>query len=91
MEKYEIWCYFYTDINECTSNTQNCHSNATCNNTDGSFTCACNSGYTGDGINCTGMSWDTNHVITQLQSLKNAEICQNKDLVFPFWIYFKTY
>jgi EGF domain len=30
----------------------NCDVNAVCTNTDGSFTCACNSGYTGDGTSC---------------------------------------
>ena len=31
-----------------------CHSNATCNNTDGSYTCTCNFAYSGDGFTCTG-------------------------------------
>lgn len=41
-----------TDINECTANSDNCHANATCTNTTGSFTCMCNSGYTGSGVSC---------------------------------------
>ena len=40
------------DIDECLSDP--CHSNATCNNTDGSFTCTCISGYSGDGFQCMG-------------------------------------
>ena len=43
-----------SEINECTSGTHNCHSNATCTNTDGSFTCACVTGYTGNGVTCAG-------------------------------------
>ena len=31
-----------------------CHANATCNNTEGSYTCACNTGYYGDGVSCNG-------------------------------------
>ena len=31
----------------------NCHENAQCINTEGSFTCFCNPGYSGDGFNCT--------------------------------------
>ena len=31
-----------------------CHVDATCTNTDGSFTCACKPGYTGNGTDCTG-------------------------------------
>ena len=44
----------FSEINECTSGTHNCHSNATCTNTDGSFTCACVTGYTGNGVTCAG-------------------------------------
>ena len=40
------------DIDECSSDP--CHSNATCNNTIGSFTCTCVSGYSGDGFQCIG-------------------------------------
>ncbi|XP_076821613.1 uncharacterized protein LOC143468345 isoform X3 [Clavelina lepadiformis] len=40
------------DIDECNLNLDNCDENAECTNTDGSFTCTCNSGYTGDGMNC---------------------------------------
>ena len=43
----------FTDINECDKHTDDCHHNATCFNTDGSYTCACNPGYIGDGrTNC---------------------------------------
>ena len=43
----------FSDINECQTKFT-CHSNATCNNTDGSYICQCNPGYSGDGFNCTG-------------------------------------
>ena len=42
----------YLDINEC-SNSNSCHSNATCKNSDGSYTCTCMSGYSGNGTHCT--------------------------------------
>ena len=48
----------FSDNNECTLGTHNCHANATCNNTDGSFTCACDTGYSGNGVNCTGIQKD---------------------------------
>ena len=44
---------YLTDINECENGDDNCNENANCTNTEGSFTCSCNPGYTGDGVNCT--------------------------------------
>ena len=44
---------FFIDINECEMEIDNCHENATCNNTFGSFECTCNAGFEGDGVNCT--------------------------------------
>lgn len=42
------------DRDECADNTDNCGDNATCTNTEGSFTCACNApAWRGDGITCT--------------------------------------
>ncbi|MCY1075788.1 FG-GAP-like repeat-containing protein [Archangium lansingense] len=43
------------DVNECAAGTDNCNENATCTNTAGSFTCACNAGYEGDGVTCTNI------------------------------------
>ncbi|HRE88991.1 MAG TPA: fibrinogen-like YCDxxxxGGGW domain-containing protein [Myxococcota bacterium] len=43
-----------TDIDECAANTDDCHANAVCTNTAGSFTCACLGGAAyGDGRACT--------------------------------------
>ena len=42
------------DIDECSWNSHTCDANAVCNNTRGSYTCACKLGYSGDGKNCTG-------------------------------------
>jgi hypothetical protein len=43
-----------TDVNECEMRTHDCHDNATCTNTNGSFTCTCINGFYGNGLNCTG-------------------------------------
>ena len=47
---YNLLC---TDINECVSGSAECHNNATCTNTEGSYECSCDTGFTGDGFNCT--------------------------------------
>ena len=44
--------YHFIDIDECASTP--CDKNATCANTDGSFICTCNTGYSGDGFACEG-------------------------------------
>ena len=43
------------DIDECAEDRDNCHDNATCINTIGSFECVCLPGFTGDGVvSCEG-------------------------------------
>ena len=49
---------FIADIDECATVIDNCHENASCNNTFGSFECACNVGFDGDGVNCTSKAGD---------------------------------
>ena len=44
----------FPDIDECSAG-HTCDSSATCHNSDGSYLCVCNSGYTGDGQTCQGM------------------------------------
>ena len=44
----------FIDIDECSRWIDNCHSNAYCTNTDGSFLCTCGIGYTGNGTACEG-------------------------------------
>ena len=47
-----------SDIDECEKETHNCDMNAFCVNIEGSYTCMCNDGYSGDGHNgtCEGTS-----------------------------------
>ena len=47
----------FTDIDECETMTDDCDENADCINTEGSFECVCQPGYTGDGKDCEGMDW----------------------------------
>ena len=48
-------CKLFADINECEQDPYPCHESALCYNTDGSFYCECQEGFTGDGLTaCTG-------------------------------------
>jgi hypothetical protein len=42
------------DIDECFEDSHNCHVNAKCTDTEGSFFCTCTSGYSGNGTYCQG-------------------------------------
>jgi hypothetical protein len=47
--------HYHLDVDECLNNLDNCAVGiATCTNTQGSYTCACNTGYAGDGRQCVG-------------------------------------
>lgn len=46
--------YDIADINECEFENQNdCHMNSTCTDTDGSYQCTCDIGFSGNGVNCS--------------------------------------
>ena len=69
----ELWT---ADVNECTRGTDRCHHHATCYNTEGSYTCSCNPGYTGSGRSCIGKC--TNHNSSNiLHSLSNRGYFHN--------------
>ena len=55
MQSLSLLCcvYLVLDIDECLSENE-CHVNATCTNTIGSYNCTCEKGYGGDGRNCSG-------------------------------------
>ena len=45
----------FVDVNECTENSDKCDVKAVCRNTQGSYTCECIKGYSGNGRNCRGL------------------------------------
>ena len=47
--------FVFLDYDECDENTNQCDANAYCVNTVGSYTCQCQSGFSGDGRVCTGI------------------------------------
>jgi hypothetical protein len=46
-------CSLPADINECARGTDDCSPDAACTNVNGTFVCACNDGFSGDGRACT--------------------------------------
>ena len=44
----------FLDIDECTDGGHDCHTDANCANSPGTFSCTCKPGYTGNGTSCTG-------------------------------------
>ena len=52
-----------TDIDECVGENPPCHDDATCTDNDGSYTCACNSGYLGDGTTTCAGKYHFNHEV----------------------------
>ena len=54
MRTLKIFYITFEDVDECTMETDNCHSKAICNNTIGSFNCTCKNGYSGNGTLCVG-------------------------------------
>ena len=50
-----IWLiYFLLDVDECSADSKPCDDNADCFNTEGSYSCRCKLGFTGDGTTCQG-------------------------------------
>ncbi|XP_064385364.1 uncharacterized protein LOC135334155 isoform X9 [Halichondria panicea] len=61
------------DVDECAMGIDNCDSNAECMNTEGSFNCTCNPGYTGDGLLCN----DIDECATNTNSCNANTVCTN--------------
>ena len=68
----------FADVDECASGeTNECHSNALCTNSEGSYVCRCERGYSGDGRNCSGKydASDSLLIIFRLKMYSNLSHC----------------
>ncbi len=61
------------ELDECASGTDNCSADATCTNNPVGFTCSCNSGFIGDGVNCT----DIDECATNADNCSPNATCTN--------------
>ncbi|XP_068705887.1 latent-transforming growth factor beta-binding protein 1-like [Montipora foliosa] len=70
------------DVDECSSENE-CHVNATCTNTIGSYKCTCKEGFTGDGRNCSDInecsSENECHVNATCTNTKGSYKCTCKE------------
>ena len=74
----------FLDIDEC-KQKNNCHANATCFDTEGSYYCTCNSGYVGTGDSCRGKysamsAWSGCEV--NIASNSSGELGRSHTLIF---------
>lgn len=71
---YILFTIIIADINECDSSP--CDTNAECENTDGSFVCTCNIGYSGDGFTCQGSFLGCNFS-TSYSLIRSRIVCRS--------------
>ena len=50
--KFLLYLNEFIDIDECETDDNNCNDAAKCTNNLGSFTCSCDPGFHGDGVDC---------------------------------------
>jgi len=72
------------DEDECSFGTHNCDVDATCTNTDGGFTCACNFFFVGDGFDCRAMCTEQQSEDLQCHMLA---YCEDNGCICPEGIY----
>ena len=73
------------DVDECQLEDDNCHVNATCVDTIGSFVCNCNNGFEGDGVNCAGK---TKFEYPALYTIRILCYTFSLAVVYHNWLYF---
>ena len=72
---FEIADGVCVDLDECALNTDDCHEDALCQNTLGSYECTCAPGYRGDGRGCE----DIHECDERLDNCADHALCTNTD------------
>ncbi len=75
LNRLYLQCLVVVDIDECDTGLHDCHMNATCNNTSGSYTCTCNNQLFGNGTHCNSMNiipFNCNNNIVISESLSRS-------------------
>ena len=74
--------FLLTDIDECASpETNECDTNAECSNTEGSYTCSCRVGYTGDGKSCAGSQINFGCISSKFQLLLVEYLSKRNEII----------
>jgi len=67
----------FPDIDECQEQSDNCHAEwAMCTNTNGSFSCACQTGFRGDGVTCDGELFSSFRKNIQFCNVTQVKFCE---------------
>ncbi|MCK5809208.1 Ig-like domain-containing protein [bacterium] len=74
---YECISNSCVDIDECATGADTCDDYATCTDTEGSFTCACNSYYIGNGYSCSFCNTDGQCESTCHACGGSTTVCKN--------------
>ena len=75
------------DIDECEMGEHLCSIDAICTNTNGSYMCECQPGYTGDGKNCTGQEIFCMHIYMLNFANGYTYVLGNRGIIFPLYTY----
>lgn len=81
--KTQYMCIVFADIDECSSDPSPCDKHADCTNSEGSYSCTCKQGFTGNGTVCNGMRGHSEQNVS-LYTIP-AKICRWHNKMELYW------